>query len=80
MTGEINFDDEGFRTDFQLDLLNKHRDNMLKIGTWTLDQGVNLTMTQAEVEEKKFDKIQNQTLRITTWKVSAVLVHLYGNI
>lgn len=43
---------------------------MKKIGTWTPSQGVNLTLTQTEIEEKQIDKIQNQTLRITTWIVS----------
>ncbi len=70
LTGEFSFDKSGFRTNFQLDLLNKHRDIMKKIGTWTPSQGVNLTLTQTEIEEKQIDKIQNQTLRITTWIVS----------
>ncbi len=70
LTGEYSFDADGMRTNFQLDLLNKHRDYMVKRGTWTPELGVNLTLTQTEIEEKRSDKIQNQTLRITTWIVS----------
>ena len=69
LTGDFFFDKNGFRTNFRLDLLNKERDIMKKIGTWTPELGVNLTLTQTEIEEKQIDKIQNQTLRITTWKV-----------
>ncbi len=75
LTGEFHFDQDGYRTDFQLDLLNKNRDNMKKIGMWTPGVGVNLTLSQTEIEEQHFDKIQNQTLRITTWMVGSAIQH-----
>ncbi|XP_059083828.1 glutamate receptor ionotropic, kainate 2-like isoform X2 [Tigriopus californicus] len=66
LSGEVFFDADGFRTDFQLDLLEKRRDHMYKIGIWTPDVGINVTLTQSEVEGQIVEKLQNKTLRITT--------------
>lgn len=52
--------------DVTLDLLEKHRDNMIKTGTWTLASGVNYTKTTAQSEAQIVEKLQNKTLRITT--------------
>lgn len=66
LTGEITFDQRGFRTDFKLDLLEKQRENMIKTGVWLPDVGVNFTRTQTEIEGQVVEKLQNKTLRITT--------------
>ena len=59
----------GFRTNFKLDVLEKHRDNMMKTGVWLPETGVNFTMTQTENEGLVVEKLQNKTLRVTTTTV-----------
>jgi ionotropic glutamate receptor len=66
LTGEIVFDNDGFRTDFHLDLLEKHRDSMVKTGIWEPNVGLNFTITQVEVDTQKVEKLANKTLRVVT--------------
>ena len=66
LTGEITFDEKGFRSNFKLELLEKRRDNMIKVGVWEPAMGINFTLTQTELDEQKVEKLQNKTLRITT--------------
>jgi hypothetical protein len=75
LTGDIMFDQEGFRTNFRLELLEKRKDNMVKLGVWEPLMGLNFTLTQAEIEEHKVEKIANQTLRIITAEVRANQIH-----
>lgn len=74
LTGEIVFDQNGQRTDFKLDLIEKSRDNMAKTGTWTPEMGVNYTRTVTEGDSIVFEQLQNKTLRVTTALVSYNLV------
>ncbi len=70
LSGEITFDEQGFRTNFRLELMEKRRDNMVKSAIWEPAMGLNFTLTQAEIEEIEVEKLQNKTLRITTAFVS----------
>ena len=69
LTGEIILDEDGQRTNFKLDLLEKHRDSMKKTGMWHEDSGVNYTLSAAEVDEIIVTKLENMTLRVVTAKV-----------
>ena len=69
-TGEITFDEDGFRTDFKLELLEKRRDLMMKTGVWEPGVGLNFTLTQTQTDELRDEKLQNKTLRISTVTVS----------
>ena len=64
---------EGYRTNFQLHLLEKRRNRMHKIGIWTPEAGVNVTLTQAEVQGQIIEKLANKTLSVTTSIVSISL-------
>ena len=70
VTGEIRFDKEGFRTDVQLDLIEKMRGRFRKTATWTPEMGVNYTMTTEEIGTHLIEKLANRTLRVTTTTVS----------
>ena len=72
LTGEILFDDNGHRTDFKLDLIEKKRDNMIKTGTWYPESGVNYTVTVEEGEAMVVKQLQNMTLRVVTVQVSII--------
>ena len=66
VTGLIHFDLNGFRTEVQLHLIEKHLAKMHKTAIWTPDAGINYTQTAQEVEAMNVEKLQNKTLRIST--------------
>lgn len=70
LTGELYLDQNGQRTNFKLDLLEKSRDNMVKTGIWHPEIGVNYTRTSEEGDAIVFEQLQNKTLRVTTAFVS----------
>ena len=69
LTGEIQLDENGQRTNFKLDLLEKHRDSMIKTGIWHEDSGVNYTLSAEEADEIVVTKLENMTLRVVTAQV-----------
>lgn len=69
LTGEIRLDINGFRTDFQLDLMEKVRGRVQKTGTWSRSSGVNYTMTATEQGSQMVEKLANKTLRVVTTTV-----------
>jgi len=66
LSGEIRFDGEGFRTDFQLDLMEKVRGRLKKTGIWNNEAGINYTMSSAEIGTQMIEKLANKTLRVVT--------------
>jgi len=66
MTGNIYLDENGHRTYFKLDLIERRRDNMVKTGIWLPDTGVNYTTTATERDAIVVEQLQNKTLRVTT--------------
>ena len=70
LTGEIRFDSDGFRTEVQLDLIEKVRGRFRKTATWTPEAGVNYTMTAEEIGIQLIEKLANRTLRVVTTVVS----------
>ena len=71
MTGNIYLDENGHRTYFKLDLIERRRDNMVKTGIWLPDTGVNYTTTATERDAIVVEQLQNKTLRVTTAIVSS---------
>lgn len=74
LTGEIVFDENGHRSNFKLDLIEKSRDNMAKTGTWTPEMGVNYTRTADEGDSIIVEQLQNKTLIVTTALVRSHLL------
>ena len=70
ITGDVYLDQNGHRTYFKMDLIEKSRDNMVKTGIWLPDTGVNYTTTSVERDAIVVEQLQNKTLRVTTAKVS----------
>ena len=70
LTGEIRFDSDGFRTDVTLDLIEKVRGRFRKTATWSMESGVNYTMTSEEIGTQMIEKLANRTLRVVTTPVS----------
>jgi ionotropic kainate glutamate receptor 2 len=66
LTGEIRFDTSGFRTSFQLDLMEKVRGRVQKTATWSPGRGVNYTLSVEEEGSRMVEKLANKTLRVVT--------------
>jgi len=75
LTGEIKFDQEGFRTHFPLDLMEKFHNRLKKTAVWTEKGGVNYTLTATEMIGQAVMKLQNKTLRITTTTNDPYVMH-----
>ena len=78
LTGEIRFDSDGFRTDVALDLIEKVRGRFRKTATWTMESGVNYTMTSEEIGTQMIEKLANRTLRVVTTPVSCIHCVIYS--
>ena len=69
LTGLVKFDTSGFRSDFQLDILNVGWDGIKKIGIW------NSTTTIDWIPESStYDQNADLTLRNITFRVLISLV------
>ncbi|XP_066999463.2 glutamate receptor ionotropic, kainate 2 isoform X3 [Anabrus simplex] len=66
LTGVIKFDNQGFRSNFLLDIVELNKDGLKKIGVWNSTEGVNFTRTYGEVYTQIVESLQNKTFVVTT--------------
>ncbi|XP_042233937.1 glutamate receptor ionotropic, kainate 2-like isoform X3 [Homarus americanus] len=71
LTGPIEFDALGFRTDFNLDIVELGMKNLtkenevVKVGTWNRKTGTNYTRSYQDTQKKIVDGLQNKTLIVS---------------
>lgn len=70
LTNLIKFDNQGFRSDFVLDIIELSPNGMRKIGDWNSTQGVNFTRSFGEQQTEIVENLKNKTLVITMILVS----------
>jgi hypothetical protein len=73
LTSVIKFDNQGFRTDFELDVVEVNKEGLSKIGTWNSTQGINFTRSFVEAYSNIVDNLHNKTLVVTLILVSIAL-------
>ncbi|KAL5282977.1 hypothetical protein ACFFRR_005765 [Megaselia abdita] len=68
LTNTVKFDNQGFRTDFILDIIELSMTGIRKIGFWnsTKTNGVNFTRTFNEKQQEIEANLRNKTLIVTT--------------
>uniref|UniRef100_A0A1W7RAA1 Glutamate receptor 1 n=1 Tax=Hadrurus spadix TaxID=141984 RepID=A0A1W7RAA1_9SCOR len=66
ITGEVNFDSDGYRRNFSLDIVELKPGGLKKIGTWTPIAGVNFSRDYGTVLKETLLSLKNKTLRITS--------------
>ena len=71
LTGAIEFDREGFRTEFSLDIVELLKDGLTKVGYWTLASGANYTRSYGEKIREIEHSLWNKTLKVIMALVSA---------
>lgn len=65
LTNLIKFDNQGFRTDFLLDIIELSSAGIRKIGDWNSTQGVNFTRSFDEQQQEIVDNLKNKKLIIS---------------
>lgn len=79
LTNLIKFDNQGFRTDFTLDVIELSPSGIRKVGDWNSTQGVNFTRSYNEHQNEIVENLKNKTLVVTTILVIFVLyVHIFN--
>lgn len=73
LTNLIKFDNQGFRSDFLLDIVELSAGGMRKVGTWNSTQGVNFTRTFTEQQSEIVENLRNKTLVVTMILVNSFL-------
>lgn len=65
LTNLIKFDNQGFRSDFVLDIVELSSAGIRKVGDWNSTQGVNFTRSFGEQQQDIVDNLKNKTLIVT---------------
>ncbi|XP_071746528.1 glutamate receptor ionotropic, kainate 2 isoform X2 [Lepeophtheirus salmonis] len=66
LTGKIQFDSEGFRSNFDLEIIELKKDGLNKVGVWNKETGANFTRNFTEAYSEIVESLHNKTLIITT--------------
>ncbi|KAL1455591.1 hypothetical protein WDU94_009675 [Cyamophila willieti] len=66
LTGTIKFDNQGFRTNFLLEVIELSKEGLQKIGTWNSTEGINFTRTYGEAYTQIVESLMNKTFVVCT--------------
>lgn len=78
LTNLIKFDNQGFRSDFVLDIIELSSVGIRKIGDWNSTQGVNFTRSFGQLQQDIVDNLKNKTLVVTAILVWCCLRTTWG--
>ena len=70
LSGPIRFDSLGFRSDFNLDIVELKKEGLAKVGVWNRGAGANFTRNFTEAYSDIIESLHNKTLVVTTILVS----------
>ena len=79
LSGRIKFDGAGFRSDFQLDIVELKRDGLVKVGAWDPTNGANFTRNYSKTTTEVVESLHNKTLIVSTILVSILPSKVLGN-
>eukprot|EP00095_Tigriopus_kingsejongensis_P005735 maker-scaffold28_size608977-snap-gene-0.8 protein:Tk05735 transcript:maker-scaffold28_size608977-snap-gene-0.8-mRNA-1 annotation:"glutamate ionotropic kainate 2" len=66
LTGKIKFDSRGFRSDFDLDIVELKKEGLSRVGRWNRGSGANFTRNFTESYSEIIESLHNKTLVVTT--------------
>lgn len=75
LTNLIKFDNQGFRSDFILDIIELSSSGIRKVGDWNSTQGVNFTRSFRDQQQDMVENLKNKTLIVTALLVSVNKIH-----
>ena len=70
LSGKIRFDGAGFRSDFQLDIVELKREGLVRVGRWDPSNGANFTRNYSKISTEVVESLHNKTLIVSTILVS----------
>ena len=66
LSGKIKFDAAGFRSDFQLEVVELKKDGLVKVGSWDPMNGANFSRNFTEITSGIVESLHNKTLIVST--------------
>ena len=66
LSGKIKFDAEGFRSNFELDIVELKKDGLAKVGAWDPINGANFSYNFTEITTGIVQSLHNKTLIVST--------------
>ena len=66
LSGRIKFDASGFRSDFELDIVELKKDGLVKVGSWDPTNGANFSRNFTEITSGIVESLHNKTLIVST--------------
>lgn len=76
LTGMVQFDNEGFRTNIMLDIMELSYNGLQRVGTWNSSGKLNITRMLLPTSVHDSESLHNRTFRVLTALVSLVLCKL----
>jgi hypothetical protein len=73
LTGVVQFDNEGFRTNIVLDIMELSYNGLQRVGTWNSSGKLNITRMFIPASAHDSESLHNRTFRVLTALVSPVL-------
>ena len=70
LSGKIKFDSNGFRSSFDLEIVELKKEGLVKVGTWDSLGGANITRNFTKLRTEISESLQNRTLVVSTILVS----------
>jgi len=64
MTGLVQFDNEGLRTNVMLDIMKLSYNGLQHIDTWNSVDGLNITRLMTSSSEQDSESLQNKTFKV----------------
>ena len=74
LSGKIRFDGAGFRSDFQLDIVELKREGLVRVGRWDPSNGANFTRNYSKISTEVVESLHNKTLIVSTILVSTEIL------
>ncbi|XP_057655882.1 glutamate receptor ionotropic, kainate 2-like [Diorhabda carinulata] len=85
LTGQVKFDNQGFRSNFELTVFELLEGGITDVGTWSFSKGLNITRAKDTIEEEDKESLRNKSfvVQITLTEPYGMLKlttnHLSGN-
>ncbi|PSN42075.1 Glutamate receptor ionotropic [Blattella germanica] len=66
LSGLIKFDNEGFRTNIMVDIMELTRHGLQRVGSWNSTEGFNMTRAQPAISFHESENFMNRTFKVIT--------------
>lgn len=66
LSGRIQFDSQGFRSNFQLDIIELRKEGLIQVGSWESLTGANFSRNYTEQVTEVVESLHNKTVIVST--------------